>query len=617
MFATYMDYSSFIASFGIQIASVDVSGSNSTTNKKLHDGFQLPIQYLDKSKIHALPNSVAADLELCSSASPETKPIYDHVFEPTTTFARNIISEHKQSFTTDTAFLKETQQAVRSMPIVYPATGIDSAKCDKLLEIWKELKDDADFLDRYSYMDWDMLTQFNESAQFLQTMSVINLMSPITSFLMPVFFFVLPFLVLKFKGIPIDFTQYIDTLREIAKGHFIGKLLNIRSFSFESLGYIAVMGGLYVLQMYQNTMTCIRFYKNLRKINEHLEFMRTYVSHSIATMESFIKYNGGLNTYSLFCRDVNANVLHLANIRSELESITPFCHSPTKAGCIGYMLKCFYRLHKNPEYDAALRYSMGFEGYLQTMLGVYSNKRLSPANYIVDGDLSITTQHYPELGSATPVVNDCRLDKNMIITGVNASGKTTYIKTTAINVLLSQQIGSGFYETCSLVPYTHIHSYLNIPDTSGRDSLFQAESRRCKEIIDSIASSGEKAHHFAIFDELYSGTNPDDATIAAYSFLKYLTERSNVDFLLTTHYVSVCKKFRKSDKVRNFKMAVSATDDGRFEYLYKIKRGISKLHGGAAILKNMGYPKEILDTIASGDKVKNDTPVVKDEQMDE
>jgi hypothetical protein len=524
------------------------------------------------------------------------------VFEPTTKFARNIIDEHKRVFTTDIAFLKDTQQVVRHMPTVYPAAGIDAVKCDKFLEIWKELKDDADFLDRYSYMDWEMLLQFNESAQFLQTMSIINLMSPLTSFMLPVFFFVLPFLVLKFKGIPIDFTQYIDTLREIAKGHFIGKLLNIRSFSFESLGYIAVMGGLYVLQMYQNTMTCIRFYRNLRKVNEHLEFVREYVAHSISTMELFVKQNGELATYSKFCRDVNATVLHLATIRSELESITPFCHSPTKLGCVGYMLKCFYRLHRNPEHDAALRYSMGFEGYLQTMLGVYNNKRLSPANYVIEGDLSITNQHYPELGATTPVVNNCRLDKNMIITGVNASGKTTYIKTTAINVLLSQQIGNGFYETCSLAPYTHIHSYLNIPDTSGRDSLFQAESRRCKEIIDSISSSGEKAHHFAIFDELYSGTNPDDATIAAYSFLKYLTERSNVDFLLTTHYVSVCKKFRKSEKVRNFKMAVLATEDGRFEYLYKIKRGISKLHGGAAILKNMGYPKEILDTIACGEK---------------
>jgi DNA mismatch repair ATPase MutS len=54
---------------------------------------------------------------------------------------------------------------------------------------------------------------------------------------------------------------------------------------------------------------------------------------------------------------------------------------------------------------------------------------------------------------------------------------------------------------------------LNIPDSSGRDSLFQAESRRCKEIIDII--NKDKTHrHFCIFDELFSGTNPVETTKA-------------------------------------------------------------------------------------------------------
>jgi hypothetical protein len=64
------------------------------------------------------------------------------------------------------------------------------------------------------------------------------------------------------------------------------------------------------------------------------------------------------------------------------------------------------------------------------------------------------------------VTNDINLKKNIIITGPNASGKTTYIKSTAINIILSQQFGCGFYKKCTLNPFTHIHSYLNIPDTS-------------------------------------------------------------------------------------------------------------------------------------------------------
>jgi DNA mismatch repair ATPase MutS len=127
-------------------------------------------------------------------------------------------------------------------------------------------------------------------------------------------------------------------------------------------------------------------------------------------------------------------------------------------------------------------------------------------------------QCYPILDT-DHVKNNCNLENNYIITGPNASGKTTILKSATINVIFTQQFGVGYYESFTIKPYTHIHSYLNIPDTSGRDSLFQAESRRCKEIIDIIDASDENAsRHFCIFDELFSGTNPTEATQAARAF---------------------------------------------------------------------------------------------------
>ena len=69
-------------------------------------------------------------------------------------------------------------------------------------------------------------------------------------------------------------------------------------------------------------------------------------------------------------------------------------------------------------------------------------------------------------------------------------------------------------------------------------------------------------------------------------------------FALTTHYVKVCRKFSKSDVVKNYKMIVETDDDkGAFVYTYKMGKGISTLEGGIAILKTMNYPTEIIDTI--------------------
>ena len=138
---------------------------------------------------------------------------------------------------------------------------------------------------------------------------------------------------------------------------------------------------------------------------------------------------------------------------------------------------------------------------------------------------------------------------------------------------------------------------MNIPDTSGRDSLFQAESRRCKEILDIIETTDVKnARHLCTFDELYSGTNPEEATKSAYSFLLYLAKNSNVDFILTTHYTSICSRLKKSKCIENWKMDAIVKDDD-IQYTYKIKKGISKIQGAIKVLKDMEYPKEIIDSI--------------------
>ena len=130
--------------------------------------------------------------------------------------------------------------------------------------------------------------------------------------------------------------------------------------------------------------------------------------------------------------------------------------------------------------------------------------------------LTLKNTFYPYLINSSTIKNNITLDKNIIITGPNASGKTTLLKTVLFNQIFSQMWGYGFYSKATVPLYKSIHCYLNIPDTSGRDSLFQAEARRCKEIIDSIQDN-EK--HFCIFDELFSGTNPYELAHASFGFV--------------------------------------------------------------------------------------------------
>jgi energy-coupling factor transporter ATP-binding protein EcfA2 len=590
--------------------------------------FQLPNQLV--KKLHELNPVVAKDLELSTDVSQN---MYHAVFNPVSTFAKDIIPLYETHFTSDTAFLLETQQVILRMA-KYSAEY--EVPCDKIQTQWTNVKHDPKFIETYGYLDWEILESFNHSASVMQSLSLANMLSPIMSFFIPILFLIFPFILLKIQGVPISFTVYLTVLKSIAQHHFIGKaLMSFDKFSVEKFLYLLGMIALYGLQMYQNSVQCIRFYRNTQKINDELCEWKAYVDHNVKSMKWFVETNKHLKEYESFCTIVESHCKTLELLKEELDPIGPFECSLYKTVEVGYMLKCYYQLHVNEEYEKSILFSMGFEGYLQLLSGVYENVKgghLSFATFIQENEENeeneekeekeeneekrrkfISQQYYPvHKNTDSCVRNDTDLDANMVITGPNASGKTTFLKTTALNILFSQQFGCGFYHSCALVPYTHIHSYLNIPDTSGRDSLFQAESRRCKEILNHIQTFTEKQNyrHFCIFDELYSGTNPLEATKAAYSFLEYIRPFKHVDLLLTTHYVTICDNWTASSPskkdIENYQMLVqNGENEDPFTPLYLIDKGVSHIQGAIQILKEMDYPTEMIHMIQTCELQQN------------
>uniref|UniRef100_A0A6C0I0C2 DNA mismatch repair proteins mutS family domain-containing protein n=1 Tax=viral metagenome TaxID=1070528 RepID=A0A6C0I0C2_9ZZZZ len=595
--------------------------------KKELTQFKLPISYISDN-LHSLPQNVATDLELDQliktssvrskdDATESEKPIYHYIFQPKHKFAEKTIPLWKKHFTSNQTYLNETQNILQNMRTYKKNMDIHklvySPNYEKIMNVWQNTKENKDFLEKYSYMDVEWFKFLNRMPSFLQTMSFVNMTSPILALIIPFIFLLAPFIILKIQGVPISFTVYIDTLCDLAKYHFIGKAVTmLRNFNAQNLVYFIMMICFYGYQCYTNYTACIRFYRNIREMNDQIIEMRNYLDYSIESMKQFVQLSENCQQYDLFNSDLFYHMDNLILLRQILSKVAKFEPSLGKVTEIGLLLRCFYEIHENYEIGNSIHWSFGFEGYMNNLLGIHENLCENRVNYTKYGSQKqqILAQYYPAHMHESYVSNDCNMDKNMVITGPNAAGKTTFLKTTILNVLFSQQFGCGFFKSCELEPYTHIHSYLNIPDTSARDSLFQAESRRCKEILDainndSVSTSIENKRHFCIFDELYSGTNPEEATKSAFAFLNYLSKYENVDFILTTHYVSVCKRLQKVPTVRNWRMEAMQNADGEIRYTYKIGRGISKIQGAFSVLRDMGYPAEILQTIRDYDSVSN------------
>ena len=550
--------------------------------------FILPIEYLDENVVHPLSEVVASDLELVSATASD--PMYETLLKPKHQFAKDMIHNWKKSFTSDIEFLKQTQQVISSSE---PSTNV--VDCGAISTVLKDIYETPAFHDRCSYIDIDKFHFINSSSKFLGFWTIINLLSPIFSIILPLILIIAPFVLLKIQRVPIEFNTYITVLKDIAKKHALGKVFSsMNDFSINNLVYVLFTVAMYAMQMYQNVKSCMRFYTNINLVNTNLLTLKQFIDHSIQGMEQFLQKNSGLSRYRGFCHDVSLHCDYLLMLKNELKDVKPFEFGVSKCFEVGYLLKCYYSLHSVAEYKLGLQYAVSFEGYRSNLESLAEQVSQSTIHFgaFTNGKTVFKKQHYPT--HTDSVLNTVDLKKNLIITGPNASGKTTQLKTTAINIIFTQQFGLGFYESASLTPYTHIHSYLNIPDTSGRDSLFQAEARRCKEILD-IIDSEEERRHFCIFDELFSGTNADEATSASFGFLKYLQKRENVDFILTTHFVKLCKMVKKASnlQIENFKM--DATVDGNnIVFHYKLTKGISKIKAAKLILVQMGFPEEVI-----------------------
>jgi hypothetical protein len=640
-------------------ASVGISREPCSLNSaSVGSAFKHPMDYLDPSMVHSISPVVCQDLEL--------ENMYAIAFNPQHKYAEQMIQQWKSKFSSDVEYLQQTQRL--QLPKGTESSRLDefakgkggnhmSANADwkvasesegaqlgaaakaspidvsALDSVFNDVFETSDFVNRYSFIDIENVKFVNENSTFMGFWTMANLLSPLISLVLPLLLLVAPFVLLKIQGVAISFDAYLSILKSLLLKHSLGKAFaSFDAASLNGLVYLLFSLAMYGIQTYQNIKSCIRFYKNIYTINTNLISIQTFLKTSLHNMKDFMVMNAGLSKYAGFCAHMSNQFDELSELQRLVADVKPFSFGINKMFEIGYLLKCYYGLQK---YKTCLQYAVALEGYFDNMRAI---KSLKPCEFNCEATI-IEDQVYPPLSkrelcspsvlppsvlppSVIPIKNTVDLSNNIIITGPNASGKTTILKTTAINIIFSQQFGAGYYSKCVLYPYSQIHSYLNIPDTSGRDSLFQAEARRCKEILDFVdqaefklcenmldfvknctSESAKKTEaslrHFCIFDELFSGTNAEEATYASVGFLKYLQTYSNVDFILTTHFIDVPKTIETLSNKRIINMKMDATLEGNsIHFTYKLVPGISEIKAAKLILMQMGFPSVVFDAFS-------------------
>ncbi len=191
-----------------------------------------------------------------------------------------------------------------------------------------------------------------------------------------------------------------------------------------------------------------------------------------------------------------------------------------------------------------------------------------------------------------PIHNDLTLEKSLLITGSNASGKSTYLRSSMLCALMAETLCTC---TCENYKGSFFQIYTSIAlsdDLQAGESYYIAEIRSLKRILDAQKHDG---FILCALDEVLRGTNTIERISASAEILKALDQPGTL-CLIATHDVELCSLIGERYQLAHFEETVTE-DDISFDY--KLKPGPAESRNAIHLLKLMGFDQSIVDAAHS------------------
>ena len=188
------------------------------------------------------------------------------------------------------------------------------------------------------------------------------------------------------------------------------------------------------------------------------------------------------------------------------------------------------------------------------------------------------------------VANSVEAKAGVLLTGSNASGKSTFLKTCAINAILAQSIhtvvGGGYR-----APFYRIYSSMALKDDILEgDSYYIVEIKSIKRIVDAAKEAGAKVLCFV--DEVLRGTNTVERIAASTQILKALAAE-DVQCFAATHDIELTALLKDIYEIYHFEGDVTDND---VKFDYRLKTGPATTRNAIQLLKVLSYEENIVDS---------------------
>ena len=239
-------------------------------------------------------------------------------------------------------------------------------------------------------------------------------------------------------------------------------------------------------------------------------------------------------------------------------------------------------------------YSMKVESWFDAIY--YIDAIQSSANYaynhpifcfpkINNDDMVIEAKElgHPLIPEAKRINNDFSIDKKnfIIITGANMAGKSTFLRTLSLNIVLANAGLPTSAKEFNYSPVKLITSMRTSDSLQKEESYFFSELKRLKFIVDNIKT--EK--YFIILDEILKGTNSKDKEMGSKKFVEKLVASGSTG-IIATHDLGLCEIHKRFPQVINNYFDAEIIN-GELYFDYKFKKGICQNMNASFLLKKM------------------------------
>ena len=213
---------------------------------------------------------------------------------------------------------------------------------------------------------------------------------------------------------------------------------------------------------------------------------------------------------------------------------------------------------------------------------------------VVEGD----ALGHPLIQQEKRVCNDITVPTDghiKLVTGSNMAGKSTFLRTVGINIVLAMA-GAPVCARRLALPPLQVYTSMRTQDALHEStSSFYAELKRLKLIIEAVEATADKQppelQAFFLLDEILKGTNSNDRHTGSKALIKQLI-RSRGSGIIATHDLELGKlEASANGAVENLRIEVEIKD-GKLYFDYKIKKGVSQSFNATLLMKQMGIKIE-------------------------